>query len=497
MSVVPPLTGPPLYRYIPGVGKVSAAVNGPTGPTGAPGTASNTGATGATGILAMGNVLRVDSINGNNSTASIGGNPYLTVEAAVTASSVATSSVPLTIWVLPGIYNLSTGITLPSYVCLRGLNVQTTTIQMLGVTANTTLLTMGSNTRVEDLTLKLTSSGHYTLKGIVFGGTTTADAKLRTTVLTVDNSAASSGGTSEVYGIECNGTGTLGPGSFSFNSLKGSTINILSNGGGKKRGVLVSNTNIVTTRDLNVYVARPTSTASTGSYVCVETNDPANTGSIQLRSTTVGTVAPLAGHSYTASDILQTTPATIVDPTYLASAGIQIGPGVDLVNKSAGTKGFSSYVYPTTVYFGLKGNVTSGPSGGWLWPGTQAVSAGVFPDTGYPPAYYRVQQPSILAGMSASLVLPVGTAINTSTVTLTVYRTRSADAPGDTSSGTLGTKTVSTVIFTVTFTGDQIQKTFYNGSVDLEAGDRIHVYQTHTIVGTNGAHDLTVQLDLF
>jgi hypothetical protein len=99
--------------------------------------------------------------------------------------------------------------------------------------------------------------------------------------------------------------------------------------------------------------------------------------------------------------------------------------------------------------------------------------------------------------MSASLVLPPGGTGNASTVTLTVYRTRSADAPGDTSSGTLGTKTVSTVIFTVTFTGQEIQETFYNGSVDLEAGDRIHVYQTHTIVGTNGAHDLTLQLDLF
>lgn len=52
MSTIPPLDGPPLYRYIPGVGKVSAAVNGPTGPTGPqglPGTATGTGATGSTG----------------------------------------------------------------------------------------------------------------------------------------------------------------------------------------------------------------------------------------------------------------------------------------------------------------------------------------------------------------------------------------------------------------------------------------------------------------
>lgn len=34
MSVVPPLSGPPLYRYIPGVGKVAVSQNGATGPTG-------------------------------------------------------------------------------------------------------------------------------------------------------------------------------------------------------------------------------------------------------------------------------------------------------------------------------------------------------------------------------------------------------------------------------------------------------------------------------
>lgn len=50
MSTIPPLSGPPLFRYIPGVGKVSAAVNGPTGPQGIPGTAANTGATGPMGM---------------------------------------------------------------------------------------------------------------------------------------------------------------------------------------------------------------------------------------------------------------------------------------------------------------------------------------------------------------------------------------------------------------------------------------------------------------
>lgn len=62
MSVVPPLSGPPLYRYIPGVGKVGATVDGatgargPTGPQGIPGSATGTGATGPTGPLGTGPV---------------------------------------------------------------------------------------------------------------------------------------------------------------------------------------------------------------------------------------------------------------------------------------------------------------------------------------------------------------------------------------------------------------------------------------------------------
>jgi hypothetical protein len=427
-------------------------------------------------MFGIGNVLRVDAIYGDDNTASVGGSPYLTVDAAITDATSGT-----TIWVHPGTYTLSAGITLPAGIALRGQNIQTTTIQMTGVTDNTTLITMGENTRVEDLTLKLISSGHYTLKGIVFGGTTSVTAKIRTCVLTVDNSAASSGGSSAVTGVESSGTGTLGSGSFSFNSLKGSTISIYSNGGGNKRGVLVSASNIISTRDINIYVAQPTSTASTGSYVGVETADTNNLGAIQLRSTTIGTKTPTAGQSYTASDILQTNPTTITDPTYLASPGIQIGPGTDMVTKTAGGKGFSSYVYPTTVYYGLKGDIKSGSSGAYLWPGTQAVSAGVFPDPGTPAAYYRVQQPSIIAGLSCGLNTGSGTG---DTVTVSIFHTP------------LGGSITSTP-FTITFGSTELFVNYYSVSVSVNTGDRIHVQVTYTGGGGNNAHDLTVQIDLF
>jgi hypothetical protein len=440
----------------------------------------------------LGNVIRVDSVYGNDSTGNVGALPFLTVGAAITAAaSVATVSNPITVWVLPGIYNLSAGITIPPYVCLRGLNIQTAIIQMLGVTANTTLVTMSDNCRVEDLTLKLTSTGHYTLKGVVFGGTTSITAKLRVCVLTVDNSAASATGTSAVSGVEFSGTGTLGAGSFSFNSIKGSTINVSSNGNGIKRGVLVTNTNVTSTRDTNIYVAQPPATTGhTGSYVGVETNDTNQTGSIQLRSTTIGTVTPATGQTYTASDILQTTPTTITNPTYLASAGIQVGPGTDLVTKTAGGKGFSTYIYPTTLFYGAIGTLhTSGNPGtgtpAYLWPGSVVIhgSGGQFiqyPDVTATPPGYRVQQPLILSGMSAALNVAPGTGHNT---TLTVRKTPAGGSIADT-------------VCSLVFSDADTSLSKYDASVNFAAGDYIYLRISYD-AAANATQDVFVQLDLF
>jgi hypothetical protein len=335
--------------------------------------------------MQMGNVARVDDIYGADSTGYIGGLAYKTVQGAI-ADIVAGSLTGITIWVLPGTYDLpEAGITIPDDCSIRGVSVQTCILQRVNATADTTLIMMGTSSRLEDLTLKLTSAGHYNLTGIVFGGTTTKDAKLRTCVLTVNNSAASTAGTSDVYGIHCNGSSGAGPESFSFNSLKGSTVNVLSNGGGKKRGVLISAANSVTSRDFNIYVAKPRETASIGSYIGVETNDSTSAGSIQLRSTTIGTITPVYQDTvaniqkYTSADIYQTKPETIDNPSYLQASGIQVGPGTDLVAKNAGGRPFSTYVYPTVIAYGLKGSLVSGQNG-FLWTGTQAVGLGTFPD---------------------------------------------------------------------------------------------------------------------
>ena len=408
----------------------------------------------------------------------MGGLPYLTVAAAVGAVTSGQS-----VWLLPGNHNLSAGLTVPSGVSLRGFSTQTTTMQMLNVGGATTLLTMGTNTRVEDITMKLTSSGHHTLKGIVFPGTTTANAKLRTSVLTVDNSGAGAAGTSAVTGIECSGTGTLGPASFSYNSLKGITVNVYSDGQGNKRGVLVNNTNIVTTRDINIYVAAPTTpNTATGSYVGVETADAANTGSIQLRTSTVGTVTPVGGNTYTASDILQTNPSIITNPTYLASPGIQVGPGVDLVTKTAGGKAFSAYNYPTIIFFGGRGAIDNQKTG-YMWPGTMTFAGGgnSIPDPNTPAIGFRVQQPIIACGLNVVALTGPGA---TSNASVTVCKNSTGGAVLD--GGTALTVTLSG-------TGTQV-RSFYATTVNFNSGDYLNVFLN---VSGNAFADVAIQVDCF
>ena len=261
---------------------------------------------------------------------------------------------------------------------------------------------------------------------------------------------------------------------------------------------MVSNSNQVSTRDTNIYVASPTYTGSlgiTGSYVGVETADPGSTGSIQLRTTTVGCVYPAAGQSYTASDILQTFPDTILSPSYLATSGIQIGPGVDLVTKSAGGKGFSTYTYPTTLYYGLKGfiNVWNGGAElgqtGFCWPGTQAVTNGSFPDITIPRAFYRIQQPTLISGLSASLGSGPSLTGGTPGVFLTVGYTP------------ISTGTYTTTPFQIGLTGPSnlpSSGSYYNASTRLNAGDLLHLQIQYSGAGNdNEAADLSCQIDLY
>lgn len=417
----------------------------------------------------LGRTLVVDSVNGNDLTGAVNGLPFLTIEAAL-AAIVGGGLTGVTVWIAPGTYTLAsatTGITIPDTCSIRGLSTQTTRIVMNASNpgGTVTLLTMGENSRVEDVTLTLNSSNATTnLVGINLPGSTSNTSKLRTAVLTVNNSGVAVGSTTNVYGILDNGSGVLGPSSFSFNYTRGVTINVVSNGGGIKRGVLVTTGNDITFRDTNIYVAAPTNPLSTGDYRGIETTNA--TASAQFRTCSI--YGPSTAGSYTGSDILQTTPGT-----GNINYGIQLGPGCDLVNKTAGGKPFTTYVTPTTLLYCLQSNLVSATR--YLWPGT-LTSSGDSTEV-----FYRFQQKSIVQGMSFNLRVAPGVG---KSLTVTVHKSTTG-IPGS------GIPTA----MTATTTGASTQGSCYTASVDFAQFEYLSVQ----ISGTAGtaASDLVVEIDLF
>jgi hypothetical protein len=368
---------------------------------------------------------------------------------------------------LPGTYALTGGLTIPDTCAVRGLNTQTTRItwnaSVPGGTA--TMLTMGENSRVEDLSFTLTSTNATTnLVGVRTPATTSNTSKLRTAVVTVNNASLAVGTTTNVYGILDDGTGTLGPATFSFNFTRAVTINVLSNGGGSKRGVLVSGANDITFRDTNIYVAAPTDAASTGSYHGVETTNV--DADAEFRTCAISGPSPAGG--YTGSDIFQTQPAIGV----ITNKGIQVGPGVDLVNKTAGGKPFTTYVTPTTLIYGLNGNVAAATN--YLWPGVQTLS-----DT--TEVFYRFQQKAIVQGMSINMRTAPG---GIRTVIVTVLKS---------TTGVVGSGVPTAM--TATVTGAALSGFQYGVSVDFAQGEYLAL-QITSVAGT-AAQDVVIEVDVF
>ncbi len=333
MSVVPPLSGPPLYRYIPGVGKVGttqAGPTGPTGPTGPAGTAANTGATGPAGSpFPVGNTLTVDAVYGNDvsGTANPYVYPFLTISAALSNASSGQL-----VFVNPGTYNES--ITMPAGVSLNGAGAQAVVIQRLNVTSNVTLLTMGSNCRAENFTANLSSASNVTLIGVDFPTGTVPTAKLRNSSWSVTSTAL---GSNTILG--CRSSGTSATTFASANMIQRSTLNVISSGTGPTRGILVNGSNRFSVRDIVVY-ARGTGTNIVG----VETTDAG--AFFDSKTTTIN------GATH---DINRT------------AGTIQLG-FTDLVNNNANGNSFSVSTEPAHIYYGVIGNVGNGTS--FLSPGS-------------------------------------------------------------------------------------------------------------------------------
>jgi hypothetical protein len=281
---------------------------GPPGPPGPPGEPYPTG-----------NLLRVDQIYGNDSVALQA--PY-TIPFKTIVAALGMASSGQTVWIYPGVYNEN--ITIPEGVSVRGTSVQTTIIQRLNVPSSTTLVVMNQNTRLEDVTLNLSSATNgITLIGVNFLSGASVNAKLRTAVVNVTFTGA--GGT-QVYGIQSAGTSSLV--STSSNAIRACTIKVISSSTVDTRGIIISNANRFVIRDTNVYVD-----GSGSDLIGCETTQASSF--LELKTSSIN------GTKY---DINR------LNGTILLSF-------TDLVNNNANNNSFTVTAETNTYFFGILGDL--------------------------------------------------------------------------------------------------------------------------------------------
>lgn len=364
-----------LISYRPGGGygvvgsaKASGGVAGPQGPAGAQGVPSPTG-----------NTLTVDAVYGNDTTAAASpySNPFLTVQAAINAASAGQ-----TVFVRPGVYNEI--IDVKAGVGLRGANVQTTTIRKLGVTSDTTLAIMRNQTRIEDITLTLTSSSNVNLIGIdTLTTTDTVDSKLRTTVVNVTSTATGSG---NIYGIQ---SSSPSGSSSTFNAsyaVRGSTIKVQGNGTGAIRGIIVNGANRFSMRDTVVYAG-----GAGANVVGIETTDAGAFAEVKTSS--------IYGLSSGAD--------TSICYDLNRTLGVIQLSATDLVNANANGNSFVTLTEPASLQFSVTGNINTQATH-YLLPGTSTYSALVTSSVGIP----FIQKLIIFQlFISAATTLPTGAVI--------------------------------------------------------------------------------------
>lgn len=310
---------------------------GPTGPTGPTGV----------GFESTGRVLTVDQIYGDDVSGASAKYtyPFLTINAAL--SNVVAGE---TIFVRPGTYNET--VQMVSGTALRGQNSQTVTIQQSNATVFTTLLTMSTNCRVEDVTFTLSSASNVSLIGVSYPSGTAQNAKLRTAVVNV-NSSSSNDANVHIYGVLSGGTSSTAKSS--VDAIRATTINVSASTAGNTFGLLVNNSNRFSIRDTNVYAR------GSGANIVGVTTTNAD-AIVDLRSSTI-----FGSNTTVAHDIYR-------------EFGRIILTGTDLVNLDANQKSFEVTEEAASLAFGVVGNITNAVH--YLIPGT--VTHNDLPTAFYP-----------------------------------------------------------------------------------------------------------------
>jgi hypothetical protein len=328
---------------------------GPTGPIGPTGTAGTQ--------YPHGRTLYVDQVYGNDTTAAA--NPYAysfqTIYGGTGGntgnSAIGKASANDCIYVLPGTYT-EPPITIPTNVSLRGINLGAVTISPANYTANpTNVITMGTGTRLEDVTITASTSANVGINGVVFpNGTAASSAKVRTAVI---NATSTNTGSNAVNGILCSDTSSNNTVT-SVNAIQRATINVSSaNATGSAYGVLNSGTSYFSVRDATIFCT-PLNGATGASYIGVGNT---NTGYTSVKTSSIN------GYTYDVKRDASASSVVVLNAT-------------DLLNSTTDGNGFTNASMTSTMNFGLVAfnNTASGGSntnyniidnsGQYLMPGT-------------------------------------------------------------------------------------------------------------------------------
>jgi hypothetical protein len=473
----------------------------------------------------FGNVLIVDNLFGTTGNVNSLYQTYLTIESAIASIGGLSNK---TIWLLPGTYILSgntvtnpavtgnVGITIPNNCSIRGMSAQTVKIQM-SVSTNTTMILMGENTRIEDCTIELISSTTCDLTGILFYGTSAFTSQIKGCIITIYNYNIAT--STNVTGVLANGIGATNTPTISLaleqanggslSCVEDSTIQIISNYNGLKRGIVVGGgssitTNMVNIRNTNIFLKNP-ATSPGGSYCAIENNSP--TSKIQCFNCVI--CGPTTASTDDFSDISQT------------AGEIVIGEGTTLVNKRSrlttpsalsGSYPFKLLTNTTTLFYAALGNINDFPvnTNGYLVPGTMmiqnypypapptsAVYNFQYPSTNIPSTCYIIPKKSILMSTRVRLgkqqsTMPSSTTPPAFQLFVTIHNDRTP---------VTGLNPTTRQLFTIILTHTDTQQTYPNSVTPevfvLEEGSQLRVSMSYTGGTANAGEDLYVQLELY
>jgi hypothetical protein len=263
---------------------------------------------------------------------------FLTISQAL-ASSVAGDEV----FICPGTYTEGP-LTISASRSVRGANTQGVIITQAAVTNSMTLITMGSNTRIEDVTLTLTSTSAFNsgalYTGVLINNNDLLTAKLRTMVINVNNN--NSGGNA----IGVRSTGSSSTDFRSSYLIRSATINVTTTGFAAvspspyNKGIAVDGSNRMALRDCVVSVQSTGLSLSSTRLIACETTS----GILELDSCTINaSSAAIAATNCSIAEISQT------------AGKIILGGGTGLKNNNANGLGFDTRnIHPNILAAALK-----------------------------------------------------------------------------------------------------------------------------------------------